>query len=120
MCFKHVPKQTRRKPNDHVEQMMLLGYHPTCAYKLYDPRMKKVVISRDVTMDETRCWNWETNSTEALKRLVMNLEDDQHKKSSVVARNQPRRSQRERHTPQTLNNYEMFPDTTITTEGDLV
>lgn len=100
--------------------MMLLGYHPTGAYKLYDPRMKKVVINRDVTMDETRCWNWETNSTEALKRLVMNLEDDQHKKSSVVARNQPRRSQRERHTPQTLNNYEMFPDTTITTEGDLV
>ena len=90
------------------------------AYKLYDPKMRKVVINRDVVVDETRCWNWETNSTEALKRLVMNLEDDQHKKSSVVARNQPRRSQRERHTPQTLNNYEMFPDTTITTEGDLV
>ena len=78
MCFKHVPKQTRRKPNDHVEQMMLLGYHPTCAYKLYDPRMKKVVISRDVTMDETRCWNWETSDSKSIEKIVsVNLEDDQ-------------------------------------------
>ena len=34
--------------------------------------------------------------------------------------NQLRRSQRKRHTLQTLNDYEMFPATAITTEGDLV
>lgn len=58
--------------------MMLLGYHPTGAYKLYDPRMKKVVINRDVTMDETRCWNWETSASRSIEKIMtMNLEDDQ-------------------------------------------
>jgi hypothetical protein len=32
--------------------MILIGYHPTGAYKLYDPVTNKVHISRDVIVNE--------------------------------------------------------------------
>lgn len=57
LCFRHVPEQARRKLGDRAEQMVVLGYHPTSAYKLYDPRMKKIVISRDVLVDESKSWS---------------------------------------------------------------
>ena len=57
LCFRHVPEQNRKKLDDKAEPMILIGYHPTGAYKLYDPRMRKVVISRDVLIDETKGWN---------------------------------------------------------------
>ncbi|XP_028183330.1 uncharacterized protein LOC114370235 [Glycine soja] len=57
---------TRRKLDDRAIQMVLLGYYPTSAYKLYDPKMRKVVINRDVVVDETR------NST-ALHPLILCL-----------------------------------------------
>ena len=99
LSFRHVLEPTRRKLDDCAEQMVLLGYHPTGAYKLYDPRIRKVVINKDV-MDETRCWNWETNTARSIeKTVVVNLKDDQHKESDVKVGNQPRRSLRERPTP---------------------
>ena len=39
--------------------MILLGYHSTGGYKLFDPRSKQIIISRDVVFDESRSWNWE-------------------------------------------------------------
>lgn len=77
LSFRHVLEPTRRKLDDCAEQMVLLGYHPTGAYKLYDPRIRKVVINKDV-MDETRCWNWETSDSRSIEKIVsVNLEDDQ-------------------------------------------
>ena len=54
LCFRHVPEQNRKKLDDKAEPMILIGYHPTSAYKLYDPRMRKVVISRYVLINETK------------------------------------------------------------------
>lgn len=39
--------------------MILLGYHQTGAYRLFDPNTKKIVISADVVFDEWRGWNWD-------------------------------------------------------------
>jgi len=54
LCFKNVPEHIRKKLDGRAEPMILIGYHPTGAYKLYDPRMRKVVISRDVLINETK------------------------------------------------------------------
>jgi transposase InsO family protein len=37
LCYKHVPDVKRNKLEDKSEIMILVGYHPTGAYKLYDP-----------------------------------------------------------------------------------
>lgn len=75
LCFKHVPEQMRRKLDDRSEKMIFLGYHLTGAYKLYDPRNKKVMVSRGVIIDEVRGWNWEQSKSSS--SIMMNLHDDQ-------------------------------------------
>ena len=75
-----MPEQNRKKLDDKAEPMILIGYHPIGAYKLYDPRMRKVVISRDVLIDETKGWNWEINAADNGERnVIVNLEDKQSK-----------------------------------------
>ncbi|GKA03534.1 zinc finger, CCHC-type containing protein [Tanacetum coccineum] len=41
--------------------MVHLGKEPgSKAYKLYNPKSKKVVVARDVSFDESKSWTWET------------------------------------------------------------
>lgn len=59
LCYKHVPDVRRSKMEDKSEIMILIGYHPKCAYKLYNPLTQKVHIGRDVYMNEAEKWKWE-------------------------------------------------------------
>ena len=44
--------------------MVFLGYaEGTKAYRLYDPRRDKVLVSRDVVFDEKAAWDWSSLST---------------------------------------------------------
>lgn len=56
ICHRHIPDERRRKLDDKREKMVLIGYDPTGAYRLYDPIKKKVTISRDVVIDENVSW----------------------------------------------------------------
>ena len=38
--------------------MIMVGYHSTGAYKIYDPNSKKIVFNKDVKFDESKRWNW--------------------------------------------------------------
>lgn len=40
--------------------MILIGYHPTGVYRLYNPIANKIEISRDVTVLEDEHWNWDS------------------------------------------------------------
>ena len=43
--------------------MVFLGYaEGTKAYRLYDPRGYKVLVSRDVVFDEKAAWDWSSLS----------------------------------------------------------
>lgn len=46
--FRRVPEQLRRKLDERSQTMILIGYHSTCAYKLFSPNKNKVVIIMDV------------------------------------------------------------------------
>lgn len=50
--YKHIPDAKRSKLDDRSEKMVLISYHSTRAYKLYDPKSQKVQTSRDVIMNE--------------------------------------------------------------------
>ena len=44
--------------------MVFLGYtEGTKAYRLYDPRGDKVLVSRDIVFDEKAAWDWSSPST---------------------------------------------------------
>ena len=44
--------------------MVFLGYvEGTKAYRLYDPRGDKVLLSRDVVFDEKAAWDWDSPGT---------------------------------------------------------
>jgi transposase InsO family protein len=63
LCHKHVPEAKRKKLDDRSEPMILVGYHVTGAYKLYNPVSKKMIFSRDVIVDEAKSWDWITGSS---------------------------------------------------------
>lgn len=58
----HVPDQLRRKLIDKSSQMILVGYHSSGGYKLFDPVNKQVVISKVVIVDELKEWDWNKNT----------------------------------------------------------
>ena len=48
----HIPTEKRKKLEDRSEALILVGYHSIGAYKLYNPKKKQILISRDVVVDE--------------------------------------------------------------------
>ena len=61
MCFRHAPEQLRKKLDGRSEVMVLIGYPLTSAYKLYSPIEDKLVIGRDVLVDEKKRLGLESN-----------------------------------------------------------
>src|ERR1044072_5756455 len=99
--------------------MILIGYHSTGAYKLYDPNKNKVVISRDVVIIEDEHWDWKAKKTSLTQIDPAILHDD----SSVTEDSDShdhQRPQRTRNPPARLNDYEIHPDDAVDDEGDLV
>lgn len=71
--------------------MILLGYHPTGAYKLYDPRQRKIVISRDIVVDEAKGWDWSrSESSSHDKTVTVNLETEPIEEAVAKPEVQPR------------------------------
>lgn len=63
--------------DDRAEQMVLLGYDSAKAYKLYDPNKRRVVKSRDILVDESKRWNWETcATTNIISAMIVDLDDN--------------------------------------------
>lgn len=58
IAYIHVPDTQRKKLDDKSTRCILLGLsEESKAYKLYDPKNKKVLISKDVVFEESQGWN---------------------------------------------------------------
>lgn len=68
------------KLDDKSTQMILIGYHSTDGYKLFDLLNKQVVISRDVIIDELKEWDWKENVN---KRILC---DEQASEADIEVR----------------------------------
>lgn len=56
-----VPYERRIKLDEKTKCVMFGVSKESKAYRLYEPKTKKVIISRDVKFDEGKSWNWEKN-----------------------------------------------------------
>ncbi|RDX90899.1 hypothetical protein CR513_27189, partial [Mucuna pruriens] len=62
LCFKHVPDERRKKLDDKGQPMMFLGYDSTDA-------IQTIVLSKDVTVDKSKGWRWETITKNGKKQF---------------------------------------------------
>jgi hypothetical protein len=64
----HVPDQQRKKIDERSKLYIFIGYNQySKGYKVYDPIGNKVIVSRDVVIDEKSSWDW---SLEAKKQFT--------------------------------------------------
>lgn len=54
--FSKVLEKLRKNQDDQSQTMVIIGYHQTGSYTLYSPDDDKLVISRDVLVDESKGW----------------------------------------------------------------
>lgn len=74
----HVPDARRTKLEDKSRTCVLLGVsEESKAYRLYDPILKKVVISRDVVFEEDNKWNWDDSFAENIAPDLTWGDDDE-------------------------------------------
>jgi hypothetical protein len=106
----------------------MIGYHTAGAYKLYNPITKKVTSSRDVTFEEDKSWNWDTNAEPSQNYIPFQLLDEEVTELDTMPTSPPpqhnqvavRRSERTSIPRRTLQDYETIPDNMITPDGDIV
>lgn len=76
LSYIHIPDEKRRKLGDKSEAMILVGYHPTGAYRLYSPLTKKISINRGALINEKESWDWKSNSNSCSSSTVITLLED--------------------------------------------
>ncbi|CAL2254986.1 unnamed protein product [Prunus armeniaca] len=65
ICYVHIPKEKRHKLEEKSEVGIFLGYSSQSkGYRIYNPKTKKFMISRDVEFDESASWNWDEEKVE--------------------------------------------------------
>ncbi|CAJ2646460.1 unnamed protein product [Trifolium pratense] len=148
LCYKHVPEAKRKKQDDRSESMILVGYHVTGAYKLYNPTTKKMIYTRDVIVDEAKSWDWISSSSTSkpLMSLTEDSDSDQNAETDAAASEAAdaeaseaadaeasetadaeasevgtrARSSRARKTPARLQDCDVVNDNEVNEDGDLV
>nr|KYP66211.1 Retrovirus-related Pol polyprotein from transposon TNT 1-94 [Cajanus cajan] len=124
--YKHVHEQLRRKLDDKGEKMILLGYHPTGGYKLFNPISKQIMVSRDVMFDESKGWNSESNKDEQYSQVIIESvdaetnEDQNEESGGACTSNALRRSQRDTRISGRLKGFEMIYDADVNEDEDIV
>jgi hypothetical protein len=110
LCYKHVPYERRMKLEDKSESMILVGYHPTSAYRLLNPVTKKISISRDVIFNELSSWDWEKQCDTPFFPSSLTIDEEQGTESSDVKgeqQTQQSRPQRTRKMPSRFDDFEV-------------
>ena len=124
LCYKHVPTEKRKKLDDRSEAMILVGFHHTGTYKLFDPKTKRIAISRDVVFYENGIYNWELLEEKNVKNQVLlpvesstESETEQNPQEAERRTGRPKRNKKQ---STRLEEYHVFPDSAITDEGELL
>jgi len=136
ICYKHFRDARRKKLDDKCEAMILVGYHKTGAYRLYNPISGKIMIGRDIVVDENESWNCTSNSTtrnplmnslldeseneevdEILDENVLNTDENVQSTVENVLTDRPHKT---RVAPTRLQDCEIIADSEVTEDGDLV
>jgi hypothetical protein len=69
VAYAHIPDQRRTKLDDKSKKYVFIGYdEKTKAFKLFDTIEKKVVVSRDVQVNEESAWDWKNQKEVTQKK----------------------------------------------------
>jgi len=120
MCYKHVPDALRRKLDDKSTPQVLIGYHETGGYKLYDPNTEHVSTSRDVYVDESSSWDWTVASTKATTYAPKIAFGEEESADKAITELAVRKSGRRSQLPSYLQDYDITHDVIVTSDGNLV
>nr|KYP66838.1 Retrovirus-related Pol polyprotein from transposon TNT 1-94 [Cajanus cajan] len=126
LCYRHVPDQRRKKLDDKSEPMIFVGYNSTGSYKLYNPKTKQVLFSRDVYFDESNSWSESQSKIETVSKLQFDWEENNsigettQETMNDVCRTVENRPTRNKNFPSRLSDYQVYPDNAISVDGDLV
>ncbi|WVZ04047.1 hypothetical protein V8G54_024853 [Vigna mungo] len=107
--------------------MVFMGYHDTGAYKLYDPRRQRMVLSRDVVVLENECWDWNQNQSSMKKMLLHGLTNETalEEAETIADGNHDidetsQRPKRQTMRPSKLSDYQLYSDVGVNEEGELI
>ncbi|CAJ2635289.1 unnamed protein product [Trifolium pratense] len=129
ICYSHIPDQKRTKLQDKSRQMILVGYHPSGAYKLYDPIREKVELGRDVKVCELENWDWKGKCVDkSANTIPLITSQEEYDVENITANTEASTSsnsvadgsKRTRVPSTRLQGFETYRDDVIDTEGDLV
>ncbi|TXG46269.1 hypothetical protein EZV62_028232 [Acer yangbiense] len=71
ICYSHVVAAKRSKLDDKAEMGVLLGYATNSkGYRVFILQTKKLIISRDVQVDEDAYWDWENDQIQRSAQLA--------------------------------------------------
>jgi len=119
LAYEHVPEEQRKKFDDRSDTFIFVGYHPTGAYKLYNPITNKVVTSKDVFIDESAEWKWQTKDNSNIMCILEDVVERNKGKKSVTKKfAEIRRSQQVRFPSTRLEERELFIDSEVTDSGE--
>lgn len=130
LAYAHIPDERRKKLGDKSEAMILVGYHPTGAYRLYNPVTRRISVSRDVVISEGETWDWKNCEGATSRTVTTLLEDDQANNNLTEPEiNRPeappetfpqsQRPQRTRNPPARYADYELFFGNSVALEEEL-
>lgn len=60
--YKHVSDARRKKLDDKSETMILVSYHNTGGYRLFNLISEKIIIVRYIIISDNEAWNWTSNN----------------------------------------------------------
>lgn len=76
LCFVHVPDEKRRKLEDKAKRGIFIGYSSQSkGYRVLILENEKVEISRDVSFDEGKKWDWDRQQ-EVKRKFVLSLNNN--------------------------------------------
>ncbi|OMO61385.1 Integrase, catalytic core [Corchorus capsularis] len=78
ICYVWIPEAKRSKLDEKVEVCIFVGYSNNVkGYRAFNPKAGKVVVSRDVTFNESALLNWERNEAEVPDAVQPSYEQQQ-------------------------------------------
>lgn len=72
--YAKIVKPKLKKLEDKSCVLVHLGTEPgSKAYRMLNPKNRKIIVSRDVVFDETKGWNWSENDKELKEDFIVEL-----------------------------------------------
>ena len=74
LCFSYIPQVKRDKLEKKSKPGVFVGYSLVSkAYKVYQPKYRKVITSKDVQFLEAEEWNWADNTQNKPEMVSLEL-----------------------------------------------